>query len=392
MIPEQNISSERVVQSEPLHETQAIVGVCNANDSTNTLVPNIEEVLQRFCVLPRHAYLPLTMWIVATYCPLVFDCFPYLALLSPVKRCGKTRVLELLDQLTSNPWRGTAPSPAALYRMMGENPTLLLDEVELLNAKNKSESSQLILAILNAGHRKGATIPRCDGPQHQLKFFPIYGAKAYAVIGRLPDTLSDRSITVNMHRRTPDQKIARFSISRIGPEVERLKQEMAKFCQHNIGPIQQVYKRLIEDDLVFLSDREADLWIPLFAMCEVLVPDRVGELKECAEAMSLQKAADALDDSLSIKLLADIASVWPIDRERCNTALLLRKLIGLEESPWGEFGLTARKLARMLRPFGVEPRVMRTEDQRGRGYERRELVAVIHRYVGNSIVTSVTEQ
>ena len=116
--------------------------------------------------------------------------------------------------LAVKPWRGTAPTPAALYRMMADSPTLLLDEVEALNSQTKSESAQAIHAILNAGHRKGATIPRCDGPKHELKHFPVYGPKAFAAIGRLPDTLTDRSIVITMQRRTKDQKVERFLTAR----------------------------------------------------------------------------------------------------------------------------------------------------------------------------------
>src|ERR1017187_9355664 len=148
------------------------------------LLGSVEGFIRRFSVLPNAAYLPVAIWTIATHTANSFDCFPYLALFSPAKRCGKTRLLEVLDQLALNPWRGTAPSPAALYRMLAEGPTLLLDEIEMFSRKDKSESTQTLLAVLNAGHRKGATIPRCDGPKHELRHFPVYGPEAFAVIGR----------------------------------------------------------------------------------------------------------------------------------------------------------------------------------------------------------------
>jgi hypothetical protein len=187
------------------------------------MVGDIERFIRRFVVLPEAAYLPLCIWVIATHAFEHFDCFPYVALLSPVKRCGKTRLLEVLEPLVNEPWRGTAPTPAALYRMMEETPTLLLDEVEALNnAKSaKSESSQAILAILNAGYRKGAAIPRCDGPKNELKHFDVFGPKAFAAIGRLPDTLTDRSIVIAMQRRTKSQKVERFLMSRATAEARR---------------------------------------------------------------------------------------------------------------------------------------------------------------------------
>jgi hypothetical protein len=145
-----------------------------------------ERLISRFAVLPDPAYLPLAIWAVATYVSGEFDAFPYIALVSPTKRCGKTRVLELLELLCFKAWRGTSPTSAALYRMMADSPTLLLDEVEALRGKQVSEVSQAVLAVLNAGHRKGATVPRCDGPTHQIRHFPVFGPKAFAAIGGLP--------------------------------------------------------------------------------------------------------------------------------------------------------------------------------------------------------------
>jgi hypothetical protein len=334
---------------------------------------DVERYIRRFCILPDVAYLLVAIWSIATHASDSFDCFPYLALLSPAKRCGKTRLLEVIEQVAFRAWLGTAPTPAALYRMMGESPTLLLDEVEVFNSKNKSESAQAILAILNAGHRKGATVPRCDGPKHELRYFAVYGPKAFAAIGRLPDTLTDRSIAITMQRRTREQKVDRFLLARAGAEAKPIYEAVARFTGACQGAIRRAYTRLVDTDLGFLGDRDADLWMPLFAVCSVAAPDRVVDLKEAAELLSAAKAGNDADDSLSLKLLADIRMVWPAGQERCDTITLIEKLRALDESPWSEYQLSARKLARMLRPFGVEARVIRQGSTTPRGYQFREL-------------------
>ena len=356
------------------------------------MAADVERYIRRFCILPDVAYLPVSIWSMATHTSKNFDCFPYLALLSPTKRCGKTRLLEVLEQLACRPWRGTAPTPAALYRMMAESPTLLLDEVEVFNSKNKSESAQTILAILNAGHRKGATIPRCDGPKHELKHFPVYGPKAFAAIGHLPDTLMDRSIAITMQRRRAAQRLERFLLARARAEAKPIREAvagLARACEHAIV---KAYRRLIDGDLEFLGDRDADLWIPLFATCSVAAPDRLIDLKRCAEILSAAKVKDDADDSLPLKLLADIQAVWPTGQERCDTAALIVRLRELEESPWGEYELSARKMARMLRPFGVESRVIRLGSTTPRGYQYRELESAFSRYLEVQSATSATNQ
>ncbi len=345
------------------------------------LVGEVEQFIRRFVVLPEDAYLPVAIWIISTHAAQHFDCFPYIALLSPAKRCGKTRLLEVLETMVNHPWRGTAPTPAALYRMMIEAPTLLLDEVEAFNSKNKSESAHAILAILNAGHRKGATIPRCDGPKHELKHFAVYGPKAFAAIGRLPDTLTDRSIVIAMQRRTRGQKVERFLTARAAAEAKPLRDDAGTFAAAYQNAIGQAYRHLLDTDLEFLGDRDADLWIPLFATCSVSAPDRVTELRGCAVKLSAAKAEDDAGDSLALQLLADIKAVWPEDQDRCDTANLLERLKVLEESQWAEYGLSPRRLAKMLRPFGVEVRSIRIGDRTVRGYEYGSLKSAFSRYL-----------
>jgi hypothetical protein len=72
------------------------------------MVKQIEDMLRKYLVLPLAAYLTIAIWIIATHAANLFDCFPYLAVLSPTKRCGKTRLLEVIETLAHKPWRGTA--------------------------------------------------------------------------------------------------------------------------------------------------------------------------------------------------------------------------------------------------------------------------------------------
>jgi hypothetical protein len=361
---------------EPISEPEPNIPV-----DPSQMVADVERFIRKFVVMPDAAYLPVTIWVIGTYTVESFDAYAYLALLSPAKRCGKTRLLEVLEQMVNGPWRGTAPTAAALYRMMEETPTLLLDEVEALSSKVKSESTQAILAILNAGHRKGATIPRCDGPNHELKHFPVFGPKAFAAIGRLPDTLIDRSIVITMQRRTKGQSVERFLMARATAEAKPIHDAVASFAGTHQAAIEEAYKRLMGEDLEFLTDRDADLWIPLFAICTVSVPDRLAELKGCAISLSGAKSGDDEDDSYPLKLLTDIKAVWPGGEEHLDTATLIEKLKALEESPWTEHELSPRKVAKMLRPFGVKSRNIRVGQRIPKGYDYDALKSAFDRYL-----------
>jgi hypothetical protein len=360
--------------------------------SPSDLLKEIEQYIRRYVVLPPTAYLPMALWVIATHTVEKFDCFPYIAVVSAAKRSGKTRLAEVLETLVRQPWRGTAPSPAVLYRMLESMPTLLLDETEPLNGKNKSETTQILLAILNAGYRKGATIPRCDGHEHKPRLFPVYGPKLFAAIGRLPDTLMDRSMVIHMKRRTREQKVARFRQGRITNETRPLKESILHLAETRRGSIQRTYQELLETDLEFLNDRDADLWTPLFTICTVINPERVPDLRTCAIVLSAAKAADDEDDSYALTLLRDIRTVWPEGTDKYETSLLVEKLRTLEESPWSEHQLTARKLARILKPFEVESRKIRVGERTARGYLFYEFQDAFARYLDEISGTSGTSQ
>jgi 5S rRNA maturation endonuclease (ribonuclease M5) len=361
------------------------------------LLAEIDKYIRRYLVLPEPSYLPLALWALATHAVQIFDCFPYIAALSAAKRSGKTRLAEVLQMLVRRPWRGTAPSPAALYRMLEGAPTLLLDEIEVLSRRNASETTQILIAVLNAGHRKGATIPRCEPPKFDVRYFDVYGPKMFAAIGRLPDTLADRSIIIRMKRRSKSQKVGRFREARAQAEGKPIHDGAARFVETHTADIERAYQKVLEADLDYLNDRDADVWTPLFAICTATMPERLDDLKKCALVLSAAKAGDDADDSLPTTLLRDIRSVWPDNRENCSTVMLLDKLSALADSPWvePEHKLTPRKLAGMLRPYEVRPLTVRVDDAEThtpKGYRYADFQDAFDRYLEEKSATSATNQ
>jgi Protein of unknown function (DUF3631) len=365
-------------KDEPANESEPEVKLSPAE--LVQMVAGVEGFIRKYVVLPEDAYLPLAMWVIGTHAVKLFECFAYLALLSPTKQCGKTRMLEVLEVVVHRPFRTTAPSPAVLFRMLARVMTLLLDEVEgLKSGKNKSESAEAVLSVLNSGHRVGNPVYRCEGPNHEPTPYDVYGAKAFATIGRLPDTLADRSIIVTMQRRTKGQEVGRFQIKRATAEAKPLQGAMAGFVKSYRTELVQAYE--CTPDLKFLSDRDADIWRPLFAVCIVAAPDQVGELARCAITLSGSKAEDDAKDSRAIRLLTDIKAVWPKDTKHWDSKSLVGALRDLEESPWAEYDLTQNKLARWLRDFGVEPRSVRDGKETPKGYVYASLEAAFERYL-----------
>ena len=69
----------------------------------------------------------VVLWVVFTHAHDFFVFAPLLVILSPTKRCGKTRLQEVLARLAPRPQTMSGVSPAALARLIEEHrPTILI--------------------------------------------------------------------------------------------------------------------------------------------------------------------------------------------------------------------------------------------------------------------------
>jgi hypothetical protein len=360
-------------------------------DERAALLQRVEDFIVSYVVVPSSTRLVIALWAIATWLAEGFDAFPYLCLQSPVPRCGKTRLLEILELLTRKPWRGTTPSEAALFRFLESVPTLLLDETESLRSRTRSERGEAILEILNCGYRQGATVIRCNGQSHRIKEFNVYGPKAFCAINGLPPTLTDRSIIVRMQRRKPDETIRRFRFARAKAESQLIRAEIERQVKVFAKQVLAAYAELPE--LEFLSDRDAELFSPLFAVCSAVAPARLKALETDARVLCNSKASDGKEESLALVLLADLGRLWPEGEEHWATADLLAKIRAQDESPWAtDVQLTPRRLAKMLKPFEVAPRDLRTPVGTKKGYFQGQVFAALARYVPPESATRATDR
>jgi 5S rRNA maturation endonuclease (ribonuclease M5) len=337
----------------------------------------LESFFLDYVILPGGMPFVLSLWSIGTRIFNLFDCFPYLMVTSPTKRCGNTRSAEVLELLCARSLMSVSVSEAALFRSIAsQQPTVIIDEAEALRNKN-SERAQYLLAILHAGFRKGAFVLRCVGKNHEVEKFPVYGPKVVLAIGNLPDTLRDRSILIAMRRRMKDEVVGRFRRRIAAEQATGVVSAVSDWVKEHTEQIAKGYNL---QNLDFLQDREAELWEPLFAIASVAVPERLGELKGIALQLSGEKAKFDVDDSVGIKLLANMHEIFEKDRKLSfPTEQLIFKLKGLPESRWEE--LTPVKLARLLRPFGISPRQLWTGDGNARGYDFKDCKSAFDRYL-----------
>src|SRR5437763_276812 len=95
------------------------------------LLNDLRQMLKRFAVLPMWAPETLSLWNVHTFGFELRDVSTYLAIESPVRRCGKTTLMTVLSELVNRPEVAANISSPAFFRLIDETrPTLLIDEAD----------------------------------------------------------------------------------------------------------------------------------------------------------------------------------------------------------------------------------------------------------------------
>lgn len=364
-----------------------------------------------------HDGIAVTLWAAHTHFIPRFDGTGRLVLLSPEPECGKTRVLELLDRVCSGGETYSNVSPSYLFRRIGTDDappvTLLIDEADAIWRAKGDESAEAVRSIVNAGYRKGATVGRTEMNSHgaklvRYKVFAPVALAAWAKTGNpLPDTIMSRALTIWLRRRAPGQRLRAFRFRTAEEEGTPLRARLAAWAEQageKIGDPWPELPAVLRD-----RDRAAEIWEPLIAVADLAG----GEWPALARAACTAIAGGAgAQDNLTegARLLSDIRAVWPRPaRGRgtegtggtalismvppvplvplLGTGELLAKLRALEDAPWAELGkdrhpLTARELARMLKPYGIPTNTkIKLGDKSVRGYRAADFGDAWSRYL-----------
>ena len=349
---------------------------------------DLDAALHRWVVWPgvehRHA---VTLWIAHCHFHAAFETSPRLAVLSPVKGSGKTRVLELIDASVVDAMSTMNTSVSALFRRIARGgTTVLIDEADTtLGARGRgaSEKNDEIRGIVNAGYRAGAKVYRSEATGKKVveREYPVFAAVALAGLGDLPDTITDRSIIIPMRRRLPTEKVDRYRVRDGRRVLGPIRDTLMFLALEHVDAVRDGDWPDLPDGI---EDRAADVWEPLIIVADYAGgpwPDRARRAAVEVNAARQERAAD-----LSEQLLADIRAIF-IEHGvfQMSSADLLAALVKLAEAPWAELsgrGLTTRGLAQRLKRFGVASKNIR--DGLGvvvKGYSTEDLYDAWGRYL-----------
>ncbi|HVT15591.1 MAG TPA: hypothetical protein VHQ90_05330 [Thermoanaerobaculia bacterium] len=142
------------------------------------LLLDLAAVLKRYVALPAHADVAAALWSIHAHALAAADTSPILSLISPEKRCGKTRTLLVLSRLVPRPLSTSNITPAAVFRSIEVfSPTLLIDEAETFLGEREE-----LRGVLNSGHsRDAAFVVRTTGDDHEPRRFSTWAAPCLPV-------------------------------------------------------------------------------------------------------------------------------------------------------------------------------------------------------------------
>lgn len=343
------------------------------------LLNDICEFISKYVILTPAQVDTLALWVLHTWTFEAAETTPYISISSPEKQSGKTRLFETLELLVREPWLTGATSEAALFRKIDQDvPTLLFDEVDATFRGNK-ELENSLRGILNNGSRRGGRMSRVGtAGNFEVQNFSVYCPKAFAGIGNtLPDTVVDRSIPIELKRKTSRELVAKFRYRHVREESEELHSRIEKWADYNTDVVKQVIEGNPELPDA-LSDRAADGWEPLVAIADLASSAWGSRARQAAT--TLMNAQE--DVSSGVALLRDIHAVFNIRNNPRNISStdLINSLKVLEESPWDERQLSPHKLSTLLKQYGIKSRSVRIGDKTPKGYRREDFLDAWGRY------------
>src|SRR3954470_14485400 len=203
------------------------------------VLDRLHATVTRYVVLPGpEAIDAVVLWIAATHAQPAWAHAPRLVIRAPEKRCGKSRLLDIVEATCHNPFITVNSSPAAVYRSVSEDPpTLLVDESDTIFGP-KAEGNEDLRGLLNAGHQRNRPAVRYDAAANRVKHIPTFAMAALAGIGAMPDTIEDRAVVIHMRRRKPGETVDPFRHKRDRPALRQLATDLNRWLRTDLAALE----------------------------------------------------------------------------------------------------------------------------------------------------------
>ena len=386
---------------------------CAAGVNVAELLGEIEAVIKKHVVLNVEAAAALAVWVLHTYTFELRDAVAYVAIESPEKRCGKTTLISVLAAMAHKPLIASNITVGALFRAIDVcRPTLFIDEADtflagngamrgIINSGNtwrtayvlrlararsrQSRSQEGDSDLVNARPHPNPLPQEREKNETGLTKYSCWCPKVIALIGEVPDTIADRSIVVKMSRKLTSEVCAPLTEL----DTSEIRSKCARFALDAGDSLARCDAIRGEG----LNDRAADTFDPLYAIARLAGND--WETRLHAAALHLTSAART--ENTGVELLLDIASIFmQCGREKVFSRELVATLRegrgGMRSLALRDSAIEEHGIARILRSYGIRPKILRIGKEVNRGYEAGSLRDALTRYVpGNEVEERLKE-
>jgi hypothetical protein len=314
----------------------------------------------------------------------LFDFAAIIAVWSPEHECGKGRVLDVTEKIVRRPFRTSNTSAAVLYHVIAEhNLTVIIDELDSVS----DEQRDAICNILKGGFQSNGTAHRMVGRNSEQMAieFPTFCPKMIATItlDKLDKATRSRAVGIRMQRKLRSQKVAKFR--RVDGGV--FQRKCMRWAQDNVAGIKAVPPMDIGE---CATDRQEDVWEPLVAIARVAGSDWEKRIRFAAQQMA-GNGSDGASETVAHQLLVALQSFFAEHGDRADTRTViavLKESGDFDDVNYGK-GLTPHYVAKLLKPYGIEPRVYQMPTgKKARGYSCADCQQAFEVYLSGAAKTA----
>lgn len=338
-------------------------------NETTRVLEAVERLLTKHVVFPsEQAKDAAVLWTATSWVAGHLETFGRLYFQSAEYGSGKTVAMEMVAELTRRYMSSVNATPAIIYRSIDNTPptqplTVCVDEADMLfGAAGSSSARTELLALLNAGYKRRATVPRARG-QNDVYQFRAYSPVILAGKGKLPDALMTRSIVVRMRKATDEQLagVTPFRERFHAPLFEGVRDALEKWSLNH----EKEVATAIPDMPKGVSGRNAEVWEGLMVVADLAGGEWVKRAHDSAKFMVEQAKEETVSPTSELvkkaaEFFEDNATATPVE-----LAMVLGK------------GWSGRAVTATMREIGVPKVSIRdTNGKSNRGFKKEHFEMV----------------
>lgn len=319
------------------------------------------QLAKYLIVHDQHAATAMALWAMFAWVHDIATFSPMLVIQSADADAAKTTACKVIAKLTPRAFVIAEPTGPSFYRFVDRTqPTLIIDEADQLLARRTD-----LAHLINVSWTKGTFIQRVgsNGDIHRFDPFCPKILSGIDLAAHLRPATRTRCITINLLPKLDDEKVANYRHADDDADFFMLQRKLMRWAID----YKQIVKKANPEMPDGFTNRQEENFVLLFAIADLAGGDWGKKMRDSARALS-----HTTEPSLGRLLLADMRRLFKQHGKRIHSKQLVTLLIADEEGEWahyrGQGPITAHQVARLLKPFGIQPDFVVVDKVQQRGY------------------------